>query len=193
MTWYDTVKINIYVYVAIKVKCMLKIIHSMKHLRFSELIQVYHETNICNGKEFYPNLTELEQIRNAEDDFYQYLQSVFFKQDDSYYAVWEEEGCYLSALRIEPYSDGLLLCGLETIPTVRHRGYASSLILAVQTYLQQQGSGRIYSHISKRNIPSLAVHKKYGFQIVKDHAVYSDGSVAYNSYTMLYEYEKSET
>ena len=172
---------------------MLKIINSMKHLRFSELMQVYHETNICNGKEFYPNLCESEQIRNAENDFYQYLQSVFFRQEDSYYAVWEEDGCYLSALRIEPYFDGLLLCGLETLPTGRRKGYASALVAAVLTYLQLQGSGKIYSHISKRNLPSLAVHKKCCFQVIKDHAVYSDGSVVHNSYTMVYEYEKSET
>lgn len=176
-----------------QVKRMLKIVHSMDKLRFCDLMDVYAEGNIINGKEFYPNLSEAEQVRNAEDDFYQYLYSVFFRQDHSVYAVWEVDKRYVSALRLEPYSDGMLLCALETAPNARRNGYATKLITSVQAYLMQQGSGTIYSHVSKRNLTSLAVHRKCGFQIIKDHAVYSDGSLSQSSYTMAYKFEKSET
>lgn len=172
---------------------MLRIVTSTNGLRFSELMHVYSESNALNGSERYPNDTDEQQVLEAEQDFYLYLTSVFFCQSDSFYAIWEEDGRYQSALRLEPFSDGYLLCALETAPDARRRGYAAKLISAVQTYLAQTGGCKIYAHVSKKNKPSLAVHRKCGFQIVHDHAVYSDGSVLQNSYTFLYHHEKSET
>jgi len=153
---------------------------------------VYQEGNIENGIDRYPLLSPDEQLRNAELDFYHYLDSIFFRQADSFYAIWEVEGAYKAALRLEPYSDGMLLCALETAPAERGKGYATKLISAMQSYLRKQGSGKVFSHVSKRNAVSLAVHKKCGFQIIKDFAVYTDGSVTNNSYTLEYRYEKSE-
>ena len=172
---------------------MLKIIKSMHELRFSELMQVYLEGNIENGRELYPDYSSAEQLREAEQDFYQYLASVFFRQENSFYAVWEADDRYTAALRLEPYADGLLLCALETAPDARRKGYATELIHAVQAHLAEQGSGTVYSHVSKRNAASLAVHQKCGFQIHKDHAVYSDGTVLHSSLTLIFPYKKSET
>ena len=172
---------------------MLKIVRSLGQLNFSSLMNVYSEGNILNGKEFYPNESAQQQLFYAEQDFYQYLRDVFFRQSDSFYAIWEVQGRYVSALRLEPYSDGYLLCALETAPNDRQKGYATALVAVVQKYLAQQGSGILYSHVSKRNTASLAVHRKCGFQIVMDHAVYSDGSILQDSFTLAYPYEKSET
>lgn len=167
---------------------MLKIIETMGQLRFSDLMDIYIEGNIENGGARYPGLSPSQQLREAELDFYQYLNDVFFKQKESFYALWEAEGRYLSALRLEPFHDGLLLSALETAPEARQRGYAAQLIAAVTAYLAEQGSGVIYSHVSKRNLPSVKTHQKCGFQIIADHAVYSDGSVLHSSYTFAYKY-----
>ena len=172
---------------------MLKIIRTMNQLKFSELMNVYAESNMLNGKELYPNLTEQSQILEAEQYFYQYLNDIFFRQKDSFYAIWECDGHYRSALRIEPYEDGLLLSGLETAPASRGQGYAVKLILAVLEYLQETCHFDTYSHISKKNQQSLLVHEKCGFQIILDHAVYSDGSVMHNHYTLIHKHQKSET
>ena len=172
---------------------MLRIIRSMRQLSFSELMNVYIESNLLNGKELYPTFSQDVQILEAEQNFYHYLNDVFFRQVDSFYGIWEQEGRYTAALRIEPYSDGFLLCALETEPSARRRGYASNLIIAVIKYLEQFGTYKLYSHISKRNIPSINAHKKCGFHIISDHAVYSDGSVLHNNYTLLYINQKSET
>ena len=172
---------------------MLKIISTIPQLHFHKLMQVYREGNVDNGRELYPDFSPEEQLANAEQDFYHYLNFVFFKQDGAFYAIWEAEGSYKSALRIEAYADGFLLCALETAPGDRCRGYASALIRAVQNYLKGKGSGTIYSHVSKKNTASLAVHRNCGFQVIKDHAVYSDGSVLSGSFTLAYQYQKSET
>lgn len=172
---------------------MLRIMRSRSQLDFSQLMHVYEEGNISNGRELYPHLSYNEQLCMAEQDFYQYLMTVFFRQKDSFYAVWESEWRYRAALRIEPYSDGLLLCALETAPDSRDHGYATALVHEVLKYLSQKGSGTVYSHVSKRNQPSLAVHKKCGFEIIKDYAVYSDGSVIHNCFTLANMYKESET
>ena len=172
---------------------MLKVIHSIQELAFSQLMSVYEESNTLNGQDKYPNASIYTQLREAEQDFFQYLSEVFFRQKSSFYAIWEENEKYVSALRIEPYLDGLLLCALETVPYVRRKGYACQLISVVLQYLGDRGSGTLYSHVSKRNSASLNAHFQCGFRIIKDHAVYSDGSVLPDSYTLAYEYKKSET
>ena len=160
----------------------------MRHVNFCQLMDVYKEQNEKEGLLQYPNLSPGEQIRNAEQDFYHYLNSVFFCQSGSYYAVWDVNNQYLSALRIEPYSNGLLLCALETIPEKRKKGYAISLLSALNNHLAQKGSGLLYSHIAKKNTASLNLHRKCGFEIIKDFAILSDGSVTHDYYTLLCQY-----
>ena len=171
---------------------MLKVIQSMSELHFSKLMEVYLEGNIENGKQRYAHDSEEIQLLKAESDFYHYLNSVFFRQKDSMYMIWEAGGRYKAALRLEPYLDGYLLCALETAPSDRRKGFATILVRHTIEMLSEQGSGILYSHVSKRNTASLAVHHKCGFNIVKNHAVYSDGSVLHSSYTFARTYEKAE-
>ena len=153
---------------------MLYLAHSLSQLHFSSLMTVYAESNRENGREFWPEEPEMRQIQLAEEDFYRYLEQVFFRSPGAVYAVWEENGRYVSALRLEPYRDGLLLEALETAPEQRRKGYAAALIRAVQAFL---GAGKIYSHVDKRNLPSLKVHETCGFRRIADFAVCVDGSV----------------
>ena len=171
---------------------MLKVAGKLSEINFSNLMSVYYEANLVNGKEFYPDDTEGVQIRKAEEDFYQYLSSIFFHQKESYYMIWIDNGCYMSALRLEPYQNGMLLSALETAPDARQKGYASILIMETLSHLSSSGSGIVYSHVSKKNEASLAVHRKCGFQVIKDYAVYADGSVLHDHLTFAYEYKKSE-
>ena len=129
----------------------------------------------------YTDEPEDRQIALAEQDFYQYLKDCFFPTFGAVYAVWMEENEYISALRLEPYKDGFLLEALETAPKHRRKGYAVKLIRAV---LAQMPDQRIYSHVSKRNVPSLAVHEKCGFRKISDSAIYIDGSVNHRACTL---------
>ena len=161
---------------------MLILATKLCELSFTGLMTVYEEGNQENGALMYPELPENRQILNAEQSFYQYLKESFFPTKGAVYAIWEEGGIYISALRLEPYEDGLLLEALETAPAYRRKGYAEKLILSVQENFPQ----KMYSHISKRNAPSLAVHEKCGFRKVLDYARYIDGSVARNAVTLCY-------
>lgn len=161
---------------------MLILATKLHELSFAALMAVYAESNRENGALMHPELSVNQQILYAEQSFYQYLRESFFLTKGAVYAIWEEGGNYISALRLERYEDGLLLEALETAPIYRRKGYAELLIRAVQEAFPQ----RIYSHVSKRNAPSLKVHEKCGFYQILDYARYIDGSVARNAVTLRY-------
>lgn len=166
---------------------MLIIAKKIHQLRFGQLMDVYLEGNTENGREFWPELSEGERLQRAEQDFYHYLQKVFFAAPGAFYCIWEVNGRYVSALRLEPYKDGLLLEALETSPSHRRKGYAASLIAAVRCYLANQGGAKVYSHVGKRNEASLAVHQKAGFRRISEQAFYVDGSVNSHCCTLCLE------
>ncbi len=159
---------------------MLQYAENMGALRFSALMAVYAEGNQENGREFWPEEPEAREIALAEQDFCNYLQQVFFKTPGAVYAIWEVDGAYVSAMRLEPYQDGLLLEALETAPGLRRRGYAKALMQAV---LAGRENTPIYSHVGKRNVPSQRTHESCGFTRILDYAVYADGSVNQRTYT----------
>lgn len=162
---------------------MLKLIRTMGELDFSRLMDVYIEGNRENGNVFYPQLPPQEQLLRAEQDFYAYLRE-FFRTPGAVYALWEEKGRYISALRLEPYRDGLLLEALETMPDCRRQGYGKMLVLAALEAVWQENPLPVYSHVHKRNHPSLAIHKACGFSRISEQAVYIDGSVTDRSCTL---------
>ena len=159
---------------------MLYLAENLNRLSFSKLMAVYVEGNQENGQDLWPQFSDNEQLLRAEQAFYQYLNEDFFKTTGAVYAIWLENDTYVSALRLEPYQDGLLLEALETAPEFRKMGYAVRLIEAVK----REFPGKIYSHVGKRNVASLKTHEKCGFQRILDYAVYVDGTVARNAYTL---------
>ena len=108
----------------------------------------------------------------------------FFRQRESFYGVLCDGDRYLAALRIEPFLDGVIVTGMETDPTMRRKGYATHLLGSVLNIMAREGCYKVYSHVEKRNFPSLCVHERCGFSVVLDYAVLLDGSVS-NSYVTL--------
>ena len=163
---------------------MLLIAEKMKELSFSMLMEVYLEGNMEKASEDWPHLPEAFGLQQAELDFYLYLKDVFFNTPGASCSVWQHNGKYISALRLEPYMDGLLLEALETKPDYRGQGYAKTLVKAV---LEANPGRKIYSHIHKSNVPSIRTHLACGFRKILDHAAYIDGSVNHRASTFLYE------
>ncbi len=155
---------------------MLYLAKSLQQLHFGRLMEVYIEGNLEKAAE--------TGLLLAEQDFYQYLKDCFFPTVGAVYAIWIEDGDYISALRLEPYKDGLLLEALETAPKYRRKGYAYKLMKAV---LDEFFYIKIFSHVSKQNIPSLAIHEKCGFRIISDSATYIDGSVNDRAVTLCHQ------
>ena len=151
---------------------MMRVIRSMSELPFGNLMEIYSQSNRLRGQQW-GSESEERQIALAEQEFYAYLRQCFFALPDSCYYLWEEQGRAVSALRCESYGNDILLTGLETTPDCRGNGCATALLKAV---LQNIGSGNVYVHIQRDNLPSLAVHRRCGFQKVKAGARLLDGS-----------------
>lgn len=156
---------------------VLLVARSLRELQFSELMEVYIEGNLEKAEDGL-------SLPEAEQAFWQYLKEDFFSAAGAAYYVWVVSGRYVSALRLEPYKDGLLLEALETAPEERRKGYAAALIRAA---LEAEHTRPIYSHIDKRNAASLAVHERCGFHRVAEFAAYIDGSVNDRACTMKLE------
>ena len=161
-------------------------IQKMRDINFEELMRVYVEGNTENGQYFYPYESEAGQLRLAEQDFYDYLQNDFFCVNDAQYWILVDNGCYVSALRTEPFQDGYLLQALETVPSMRRRGYATRLLRYVVTEIQKMTGLPVYSHVSKRNVPSITVHERCGFMKSQEYAVYLDGTVSSTAFTFVF-------
>ena len=164
---------------------MLLIAKRLCNLSFGSLMEVYREYNGWNGEEFFPMETPERQLALAEERFYQYLQEDFFSKPDARYCIWTENGSYVSALRLWPFLDGLLLEGLETKPGQRRKGYAACLIRAVQEHCP--AGTQLYSHVSRSNTASLRLHEACGFQAIQESARCLDGSVSTRQRTMCWE------
>ena len=153
---------------------MLRIAKSFRELDFGKLMAVYEESNRESGGENFPDEPQARQLFLQEESFYQYLRQVFFATPGAVYALWETDGEYRAALRLEPYKDGLLLAALETPPAHRRKGYAKALIRAVLAHFPEK---TVYSHVHKKNLPSLSVHELCGFRRISELSAYLDGSV----------------
>ena len=157
--------------------------YRMKDLNFDLLMAVYEEALQKNAAELYPKLGRVEGFLQARQDFYQYLHQVFFPTKGAFYAICTEEGIYVSAVRFEPYKDGILLEAVETAPLHRKKGYARILLQEALLHIKECGVTKVYSHISKKNIPSIRLHTTCGFEKVADSAAYIDGDVSSRAFT----------
>ncbi len=159
---------------------MLVIVDSMRELNFRQLMDVYEELNLHQGRILFPHESFAQWPLLAEQDFHQYLRECFFPTPGAVYAVWQVAGRYVSALRLEPYMDGLLIEALETLPACRGMGYAGELLMAVKARYEKIA---LYAHVDKKNIPSIHVHERCGFYRIMEHALFADGSVLPGSCT----------
>ncbi len=146
---------------------MLKVVWRMEDLDYDQLAAIYEFGS-----------------RNEDLQFYSYLVDVFFEEPSARYCILEEQGSYVSVLRLEPYRDGLILTGLQTHKAQRCRGYATKLVSLVLAQLQ---GVKLYSHIEHSDLASIAVHVCGGFRRISDTAVFLDGSASSRAGTYLYE------
>lgn len=163
---------------------MLIIVKQFRQLDREMLMALYKESNRKYAALLFP-LEETEQgLSKFENAFEDYLRYDFFSAPGAFYALWEEDGRYLSAARFEPFEDGVLMEALETHPDYRCRGYAKKLIASVQE--NYADIGKIYSHVEKKNLPSLKTHLSCSFTTALDYARYIDGTVTFDSWTLVF-------
>lgn len=141
---------------------MLKIVRSMGELPLDQLYRVYGESLDAD-----------------------YLRFDFFRVPGAMYCLWILDERCVSAVRLEPWRDGMLLTALETAPDRRRSGYAKDLLMEIFAHLRGLGVVSVYSHVVKQNTASIRTHEACGFSKLSDTAAYLDGSVDSRAYTYV--------
>lgn len=159
---------------------MLLIAKSLDELRFEELAALYRYDLEVEG--FEDGMCELDDdwFLEKRSQFRIYLSARFFSKPDCrpgirpFYAIWEEEGRYVSAVRVNVYEQGLQLEALQTGEAWRRQGYATALVNAVLEYLAQRGSFPIYAHARDYMTYVHNMLERAGFHEILDYAVRKD-------------------
>ena len=162
--------------------------------RFSDLdprklMDVYAESNLENTDYFYPELeNKAEAVKKVEAGFLDYLERDFFHTPNPSYWVLEEDGRWVSALRLNELKPGFYyLEALETRPDCRRKGCAARLLTGVIETLKKQGPFELHDCVGKKNKASLRAHLKCGFQIVaEDGCDYLSGEADSRHYGLAY-------
>ena len=173
-------------------KLRLRILRRYEQLDGERLMAVYAEGNAENAREFYPDLPASEGIRRVEAEFLTYLQEGFYLRPDPVYYVLEEDGCWISALRLnQPEKGSYYLEALETRPDRRRQGHAVRLLQMVLAELQEKGLPfRLCDCVDKDNLPSLHTHLKCGFRIAGTTGCnLLDGSTNPRAYSMEFDFD----
>lgn len=170
---------------------MLYKITSSDQINKRKLMDLYYEGNLENTDYFYPEISDKKQaLEKVEKDFLHFIDTVFFSSTGNSYWVLEEQGVWISALRINKVDNTLYyLEALETHPNFRRQGYASSLLNRVIEELKKQGPFKLCDCVSKKNTASVETHRKCGFTIVSDAGInYLSGEADESEYGMQYSY-----
>ena len=168
---------------------MLRRLETFARVDGRRLMDIYREDNIENTDYFYPDMKDKAQaLARVEQDFLHYLETDFFSKPGNTYWVLEEDGVWVSALRLSEIAPGdYCLEALSTHPDFRRQGCAARLLEAVLAELKKEGPFRLRDCVGKKNVPSLGVHEKCGFRIAaQDGTDCLSGEVNERCYGMEY-------
>ena len=169
----------------------LIIITEYRKVDTRKLMEIYSESNYENTNYFYPEDSDKEAaVRKVEAGFLDYLKNDFFNKTDATYWVLEIDGVWVSALRTCKIQEGLYYIeALETRPDCRRKGYGAELLSSAADSLKKNGSFRLCSCVSKKNIASLRTHEKCDFQIVSEEGYdYLNGEADDRDFSLEYCY-----
>ena len=171
---------------------MLLRINDFSGIDERKLMDIYAESNTDNIEYFFPDEPDKQlALKKVEDGFIDFIKTEFFAKEGNAYYVLEDDGIWVSALRLNLIENGLYyLEALETRPDCRQSGYAVKLYRGVFNELRKTGSFRILSSVHKENTPSIKAHIKSGFIILPGKALdLLTGESFENEYGFEYRYD----
>ena len=160
---------------------MIIVADQINKLNFGMFIPLQEQLLEAARKRDHRHLPEAEGRICAQQDYYEYLRDVFFFRMHGNIYIYEEKGRYVCGACFEPYRDGLLLNSLVTLKEYRRKGYAERLLSCALEQLE----GPVYAHIYEKNLASLRLHEKLGFQCMHAYAHMLDGSVRSDHFTYI--------
>lgn len=134
-----------------------------------------------------------EALAKVETDYLSYIKNEFFSSESNAYVIYESDNIWLSALRLYRLRDGFYYIeALETHPKYRRKGYGARLLAGLVDMLKEQGSFKICDCAGKKNLVSLSVHKRCGFEITDEIGHdYLNNETDDRCYSLQYVYQRS--
>lgn len=168
---------------------MILSIKNFDQLDERSMLDIYAEGIEENAADLYPDEDAAAAIKKEEAGFIAFFNDFLAKPENEYF-VLEEEGNWVSALRLTLVKEGLYyLEALETRPDRRKMGCAKRLLLGVIGELKKRGPFELYDCVSKRNEPSLRTHSSCGFEIASETGYcYLNDTENERTYSMRYAY-----
>ncbi len=147
---------------------MLITISNPEELDGERLMGIYRESNEENAEDQYPDLDGTEAVEKIRRGFVEFIKKDFLNGANRYF-VWEEDGVWVSALRLYFVREGFYYIeALETHPDYRRRGYGARVLSETLKVLEKTGPFEVHDCVSRTNEASLATHRKCGFVIDSD-------------------------
>ena len=148
---------------------------------------IYTEGCRENAQWRHPKAEDLTDAIHEEEQFFLEFLGKFMPQERNRYYILEENGEWISALRLTHIENFYYLEALETAETHRQQGCAARLMGEVIALLRKRGSVELRSNVDKENTASLATHKKCGFVIAEENGInYISGTESEYVYGMRY-------
>ena len=86
---------------------MLLQLHVVNAADKRRLMDIYAESNLENTDYFYPELADKQEaVRRVEQDYLNYLETDFLSSGENMLLIWEEQGIWVSALRLNRVCEG---------------------------------------------------------------------------------------
>ena len=159
---------------------MLILAHNRDELRMTELAELYGNDLQVPWQDDLPEEPDAESLAQLRGEFTVYLSARFFSKPEilpgirPFYAVWEVEGNYVSALRVHVYSQGLSLEALCTAAGERGKGYATELLKATAAHLARLGHFDLYALVPKHGKQVQRILQSAGFVRILDYGTRQD-------------------
>lgn len=166
---------------------MLITISSPGELDGERLMDIYRESNEENAEDQYPDMDSSEAVEKIKREFVEFIKKDFLNGVNRYF-VWEQDGVWVSALRLYYVQEGVYYIeALETHPDFRRMGYGARVLSETLRALEKTGPFEVHDCVSKKNEASLVTHRKCGFVIDSDVGVdYLSGERKERAYGMGY-------
>lgn len=88
----------------------------------------------------------------------------FVASPGQFVLVEEHDGVWASALRAVPFGeDGWFIEAVETVQTLRRRGFGHKLLIHAKSFLQAHGAREVCCIIAAENVASRRLHEGCGF------------------------------
>lgn len=156
--------------------------------RYRLVHEIYGESNLENVRWDNPEVEDFSKLLfEYEKGYMDFVQSFLVNEKNRYY-IFEINGQWVSALRMTKVEDFYYLEALETAKQYRKKGYGTEFLQELIRMLKKRGKIIIRSNVSKKNMASLAVHKKCGFVIEEENGINClTGEQRKSVYGMIYE------